>query len=48
MGDGAMKWLDLIWVGNTLLPRGLVYTVMVVIAIAVVFAFVILTDGRAR
>jgi hypothetical protein len=48
MGDGAMMWLDLIWVGNTLLPRWLVYAGMAVIAAMVIGAFVILIDGRAR
>lgn len=36
----------LIWVGNTLLPRGLVFGVGFAIAVALIGAFVILTDQR--
>jgi hypothetical protein len=34
---------DLIWVGNTLLPRGLVFAVMGVVALAVIGTFVYFT-----
>jgi hypothetical protein len=35
---------DLIWVGNTLLPRGLVWGVGIIIALVVIGAFTVLTD----
>ena len=37
---------DLIWIGNTLLPRGLVYGVVGVVVLAVIMGFVVLTDER--
>lgn len=39
--DGVMN--DLIWVGNTLLPRGIVFAAIGVIALAVIGVFVYLT-----
>ena len=38
---------DLIWVGNTLLPRGLVWGVGIIIALIVIGAFTVLTDDRS-
>lgn len=35
---------ELIWVGNTLLPRGLVFAVIGTIVVAIIGAFVVLTD----
>jgi hypothetical protein len=37
---------DLIWIGNTLVPRGLAFLAMFMVAIIVIGAFVILTDDR--
>ena len=37
---------DLIWVGNTLLPRGVVFGVAAVIALMIFIVFVSLTDER--
>ena len=38
--------LDLIWVGNTLLPRGVGFGAAAVIALTAIIAFVYLTDER--
>jgi hypothetical protein len=35
---------DLIWVGNTLIPRWEVYSIPLAICCVVIFIFVILTD----
>ena len=37
---------DLIWVGNTLLPRGLVFGVAFIVVLVVVGTFTVLTDDR--
>ena len=37
---------DLIWVGNTLLPRGLVFGVAAIVVLVVIIAFTVLTDDR--
>lgn len=39
---------DLIWIGNTLLPRGLVFVVAGVVVLAVITAYVVLTDRACR
>lgn len=39
---------DLIWIGNTLYPRGLVFGVAFIIVLVVVGAFTVLTDDRKR
>ncbi len=38
----------LIWIGNTLLPRGVVYGAAAIIALAVIAIFTILTDDRKK
>lgn len=39
---------ELIWVGNTLLPRGLVWLSIALAALTVVGLFVWLTDGGGK
>ena len=37
---------DLIWIGNTLLPRGVVFGAAAVIALMIIIVFVYITDER--
>lgn len=39
---------DLIWIGNTLLPRGLVLGVAFIIVLLVIGTFIALTDDRKQ
>ena len=39
-----MRMGDLIWVGNILLPRGFVYTVLLLFALLIIGVFVWLTE----
>jgi len=39
---------DLIWIGNTLLPRGLVYLTVGIIVLLVIVTFTVLTDERRQ
>jgi hypothetical protein len=45
-GEPAMS--DLIWIGNTLLPRWFVFWAIGIFVVLCVGAFVILTDDRGR
>ena len=37
---------DLIWIGNTLYPRWLVFTLIAIIVLVPIVTFVILTDDK--
>ena len=39
---------DLIWIGNTLLPRGLVFGVAAIVVLVVIGTFTVLTDDRKQ
>jgi hypothetical protein len=46
---GWLKMYDLIWVGNTLLPRGLVYAAMaIVVGFTAVFVFTLVAYAVKR